>query len=315
MRWQAIRFLLWACCFIELILFRRVRGFSTPRRTGEAPPSLPTTPDQIARAAATSIHAAMMMQQGGIYRQTIKLPLSDGMYGSKAEGFVADRAIGWQGGPQETIRYLAPLTEQVLQRLAVLQAENTGGLTARIQSQTLLDFDGTCLLTTEHPAGAIHDVQALLQPNTDQYYRNTIQSMQAAQETSTATAKQQQRLILLVNPAWRDRNSWGILDGRSQAQTQILDRFPVTFALDEFVVRGTRISRYYCCDPSSETTMGTNRWLVFRAPLPYAKSENNNINNGEAEYLGSFEEKPNYEQVDQLLLLKKKQDSEQQTGR
>ena len=176
------------------------------------PPFLPSTPDQIARAAATAVHAAW---RDGIYRQSIKLPLSESMYGSKEEGFIADRAIGWQGGPQETLRYLTPLTMQVLQRLAPQQAD-TAGLTPRIQQQFLLDFDGSCLLTSEHPAGALYDVQAVLQPNTDDYYRTTIANLEAQ-----ATER---RLVVLVNPAWRDRTSWGFFQ-RQEAQRLILDRF------------------------------------------------------------------------------------------
>ena len=284
--------LLFSAMFCILFLPQGGHALLSPGGPLPPPPVLPSTPEQIARAAATAIHSAV---RDGIYRQTIKLPLSERMYGSKEEGFVADRAIGWQGGPQETLRYLAPLTIDVLQSLAPQQA-NTAGLTPRIQQQTLLDFDGSSLVTSEHPAGALFDVLALLQPNTDDYYRQTIATLEMQ-----ATER---RLILLVNPAWRDRTSWGVFHQQQQAQTQILDRFTTTFALDEFVVRGTRISRW------QQYNHGTKhpQWFIFRAPLPYDKKKTNPTSATMAEYLGSFDEKPDYEQVDQLLLLQMKKD-------
>ena len=278
-----------------------VLSVSSNSNSSPFPPILPSTPDQIARAAASAVHAAW---RDGIYRQSIKLPLSEPMYGSKEEGFVADRAIGWQGGPQETLRYLTPLTMQVLQRLAPQQAD-TAGLAPRIQQQFLLDFDGSCLLTSEHPAGALYDVQAVLQPNTDDYYGTTIANIE--------TQATDRRLVVLVNPAWRDRTSWGFFQ-RQEAQRLILDRFVTSFALDEFVVRGNRISRWfqYGGDHSSLHPCQQEHapWRIYRAPLPYSNKKGKDKTTAVAEYLGSFDEKPEYAQLDQLLLLEMKKDRE-----
>ena len=111
-------------------------------------PSFPTDSHAMAKQAASAINLAFA--EGGIHRQVVRLPLSESMYSKKEEGFVADRAIGWQGGPQETYRYLAPLASDVLKKVAITQnKEQSGGLVARIKEQVLLDFDGTSLMTAE----------------------------------------------------------------------------------------------------------------------------------------------------------------------
>lgn len=196
--------------------------------------SLPSNPDAIMKEAASAISRAFV--ENNINRQTIRLPLSESMYSGKEEGFVADRAIGWQGGPQETILYLSPLVSTLLKEIKT--SDNTGGLVSRVSEQILLDFDGSVLQTAENPAGPLYDVQALLQPNTDGYYLKTIASIE---EQFSDTQGKPKRLFLLVNPAWRDRSSWGFFGG-AKAQELILDRYETTYALDQFVVRGRKVS-------------------------------------------------------------------------
>jgi hypothetical protein len=136
-------------------------------------PILPRNTDDIIRQAAKSISSAY---QSGQNLQSIRLPLSESMYANTEEGFVADRAIGWQGGPQETLRYLSPMVSRLLKQIKM--TENTGGLAIRVVEETLLDFDGSSLQTSEHPGGALYDIQALLQPNTDGYYMKTIERIE-----------------------------------------------------------------------------------------------------------------------------------------
>ena len=76
-----------------------VSAFSSSSSPQSLPNNLPSNPDDITRQAANSITNAY---ESGIHLQTIRLPLSQAIYGDKEEGFVADRAIGWQGGPMET---------------------------------------------------------------------------------------------------------------------------------------------------------------------------------------------------------------------
>lgn len=112
---------------------------------GKELPLLPIRPNQVVSQAASAIRHAFF--EDNMNHQTIRLPLSESMYSNKEEGFVADRAIGWQGGPQETLRFLSPLVSDVLQSLRPV--EETGGLPPRISEQTLLDFDGSSLVTAE----------------------------------------------------------------------------------------------------------------------------------------------------------------------
>jgi len=135
-----------------------------------SPPALPSGRGVVKLAAAAVSRAFA----DGIHRQTVRIPLSEAIYGDREEGFVADRAIGWQGGPEETYRYLKPLARELLQQVETLPQSETGGLPPRIKEQVLLDFDGSALLTAESAGGALGDVQAMLQPNTDGYYLKTI---------------------------------------------------------------------------------------------------------------------------------------------
>ena len=70
--------------------------------------------------------------------------------------------------------------------------------------QTLWDFDGSALCTAEAQAGAHSDVQAMDLPNTDSKYVKDIL------EIDETFSKPSQRLFILVNPFWRDLNSWGV---------------------------------------------------------------------------------------------------------
>ncbi|KAL3782521.1 hypothetical protein ACHAWO_005296 [Cyclotella atomus] len=167
---------------------------------------LPRNSEDIVRQAAKYISTAY---QNGQNLQSIRLPLSESMYSDTEEGFVADRAIGWQGGPQETLRYLSPMASSLLKQIKM--TDNTGGLAVKVSEQSLLDFDGSTLQTSEHPAGAVYDIQALLQPNTDGYYLKTIESIEEQFSNTEGKAK---RLFLLVNPAWRDKSSWGFFGSK-----------------------------------------------------------------------------------------------------
>mmetsp|Transcript_12560 Transcript_12560/g.20925 ORF Transcript_12560/g.20925 Transcript_12560/m.20925 type:complete len:279 (+) Transcript_12560:38-874(+) len=245
-----------------------VHGLSQPQQQQQL---LPSRPDEIVRQAASAVRKAL---DDGIHRQTLRIPLSEVMYSDKEEGFVADRAIGWQGGPQETLRYLSPLASQLLQEIR----PNVGGLPPRVSEQILLDFDGSSLVTAESPSGPLDDIQALLQPNTDDYYSKTIATIE---EQFSDTPGKPKRLFLLVNPAWRNRDSWGFFGGQ-RAQTQILERYTTTYALDQFIVKNEQMSRL-CVYPDD--------WCVF------VKDADKND-----KYLGSFKDKPDYAQMEEVLV-------------
>lgn len=236
-------------------------------------PVLPRRANDIVRQAASAVRNALA---DGQHRQTIRIPLSDVMYGEKEEAFVADRAIGWQGGPRETLRYLSPMATQLLQEIR--SSDDNGGLPQKVSEQILLDFDGSSLLTAECPSGPLGDTQAMLQPNTDDYYAKTIANIE---EQFSDTPGKPKRLFLLINPAWRGKESWGIF-GANRAEKNILERYPTTYALDQFVVRNEQMSRLF---------VYPNDWSVF--------VRSNDPNDGR--YLGSFPEKPDYAQMEELL--------------
>lgn len=288
---------------------------STVKGLAEPPVFVPTSQNGLIKQAASAISHALL--NDNINLQLIRLPLSQAMYSESEEGFVADRAIGWQGGPQETLRYLSPMVRQVLQATDTQEGQSmsAAGLIPRIQEQTILDFDGSVLLTAECPTGPLGDAQALLQPNTDEYYRKirqTIEEQLPARDTSTSTNigdgtdtdknidnspdKMKQRLFLLVNPAWRDASSFGMFGAKQNAQVEIMDRYKTTYAVDQFVVRGQKCSLL---------KVWPHDWCVFWSNLPY--DEQPQEGTSAAKFLGSFPERPSYQTMDDLLLEAMKQ--------
>ena len=258
------------------------------------PLSLPSGPGAVASQAADAVRRAFL--EDGLNHQVVRLPLSEAIYGEREEGFVADRAIGWQGGPRETYRYLQPLAMAFLKRVD----SNTGGLPPRLGEQALLDFDGSSILTSESAGGPLDDVQAILQANTDKYYLDIISRVE--EEFSDITGKPQ-RLLLLINPAWRDRGSWGFFDGAA-AQRLVFDRYEVTYELAQFVIRGKKLSLlkayghpwhvYLTVLGEEETTEAATR-LDAR------------IDGGaQAKLLGTFEQRPEYRALDDMVRASQK---------
>lgn len=245
------------------------------------PPILPEDPESMIRQASMAIRSAM--DDGNIHRQTIRLPLSESMYGDKEESFVADRAIGWQGGPQETFRYVSPVAQQLLKGVVSSGGTDTSGLAPKVQEQILLDFDGSSLLNAQSPMGALRDAIGLVQPNTDKYYSDLIQKLE---DEFSDTPNKAKRLFLLINPSWRDASSWGIFQ-KKYATDKILNRYETTYAIDQFVVKGNKLSllKAWPCD-----------WCVYYTPLPQPGS----TSKPPPKLLGTFSERPEYSQIEAL---------------
>eukprot|EP00980_Cylindrotheca_fusiformis_P009330 scaffold2047_cov129-Cylindrotheca_fusiformis.AAC.9 len=246
-----------------------------------APLFLPTDPENMVKLASVAVQRAF--SEGDIHRQTLRLALSESMYSGKEESFVADRAIGWQGGPAETYRYLSPMASTLLRQVSAGSDDNTSGLTPKIQEQVLLDFDGSSLLNAQSPMGALNDSLAILQPNTDTYYMDLIRELEDEFSDTPGKAK---RLLLLVNPAWRDASSWGFLQS-NKAQKQILDRYETTFALDQFIMRGQKISLLKAWPTD---------WSVYWTPL-----EGKRKTVEAPRLLGTFVDRPEYTELERLL--------------
>jgi len=251
--------------------------------------TLPSGPEQVVNQAAAAVRRACSVS--GLNHQCVSLPLSEAIYGEREEGFVADRAIGWQGGPQETYRFLQPLAIDLLKRVD----NQTGGLPPRVSEQPLLEFDGSSLLTSESAAGPLGDVQAILQPNADRYYLNVIQKVE---EQFSDIAGKPQRLLLLVNPAWRDRSSFGFFDGAA-AQQLIFDRYETSYSLSQFVIRGEKLSLL---------KSHGEPWHVFLTVLGEEETTEESSRQdaridggGQARLLGTFDERPDYKTLDAMV--------------
>ena len=97
---------------------------------------------------------------------------------------------------------------------------------------------GSALITAEAASGPSGDVQALVFPNTDVKYLKDIA------EIDTSFGKD--RLFLLINPFWRNVESWGfnILQpkAKQKAQQTIFDNkygsYQETYVFSRFSVRG-----------------------------------------------------------------------------
>jgi hypothetical protein len=211
---------------------------SSNNKTGKTVIYVPETIQDQKIQAANAIENAF---KDGITRQTIRLALvrSD-------ENVITPEEDLWPGGAKEMYREAAkPLTEALLQEIRAiathLQEENTIGKEKHpptIRVQDIWDFDGSALMTAEAAVGPSGDVQALVFPNTDDKYLKDIASIDKNLGKD--------RLFLLVNPFWKNVESWGfnILapNAKKRAQEIIFNAegggFQETYVFSRFSVRG-----------------------------------------------------------------------------
>jgi hypothetical protein len=155
---------------------------------------VPSTFDDMTRQAARAVQQAM---KDGLTRQTVRFNLI-------SEGQSPTDENEWPGGARQMYREAGkPLTNSLLQELIRLNSSsntntNTGGGT--IKQQDLWDFDGSALHTVEAKDGPQGDIQAVVFPNTDVKYLNDIEQISRSMGPS--------RLVVLVNPFWRNIDSW-----------------------------------------------------------------------------------------------------------
>eukprot|EP00557_Chaetoceros_sp_GSL56_P009732 CAMPEP_0176478870 /NCGR_PEP_ID=MMETSP0200_2-20121128/1420_1 /TAXON_ID=947934 /ORGANISM="Chaetoceros sp., Strain GSL56" /LENGTH=396 /DNA_ID=CAMNT_0017874843 /DNA_START=39 /DNA_END=1229 /DNA_ORIENTATION=- len=202
---------------------------------------VPQSIEEQTRQASLAIERAF---QDGITRQTVRLALAK-------EGYPitpAEDENGWPGGAKQMYREAGkPLTEALLREVrataTTIQTEdekNSGKQTYPpiIKTQDIWDFDGSALITAEAAWGPSGDVQAMVFPNTDTKYLKDIR------EIDESLGKE--RLFLLVNPFWRNVESWGfnILapNAKAKAQETIFDceggGFQETYVFSRFSARG-----------------------------------------------------------------------------
>ncbi|KAL7571049.1 hypothetical protein ACA910_003766 [Epithemia clementina (nom. ined.)] len=222
-----------------------------------------TFDDQVTQAKAAIERA----YRDGITTQTVRFALL-----SEGESLNEDRQ--WPGGAQQMYRSAAgPLTRELLHQLrprrvdpnddhhhAFSSSSSSYHQPPVVQSKDVWDFDGSALITAE---GKGYNVQALVLPNTDVKYVKDIGEMRRRQEAkqsqpppppqsiesgntndSTQARPQQPDLLLLVNPFWRNVESWGFNllapNAKKLAQQEIFDNgmFQETYVLLQKSVRG-----------------------------------------------------------------------------
>lgn len=225
----------------EAAMFKRKS--STDKTRGLPVVYVPTNIEEQSIQAAMAIERAF---QDGITRQTVRLALINTReteeIGVEDEDFV--------GGAKQMYRESGkPLTTALLKEVRAvatdIQSEEEkkkgAGKEAfppTIKAQDIWDFDGSALITSEAAAGPSGDVQALVFPNTDVKYLKDIEQIHKTLGKD--------RLFLLVNPFWRNVESWGfnILapNAKKKAQDVVFDcdggAFEETYVLKRFSARG-----------------------------------------------------------------------------
>ena len=183
---------------------------------------VPTGAEDMIYQAARAVERAYA---DGIYRQTVRLALV-------TEGKGVQEINEWPGGSAQMYREAAkPLTMDLLK---TIRPNPTNIYTPNVTAQDIWDFDGSAIHSAQVKDSPKDDVQALIFPNTDLRYLRDIDAIDKAMGN---------RLFLLVNPFWRNVDSWGfniLAPGAKQkAQESIFNKgFNETYSLLRFSVRG-----------------------------------------------------------------------------
>lgn len=226
------------------------------KRTDAKRQQLMYVPETIQDQTIQAANAIERAFQDGITRQTVRLAL---VRTSNSDMITPEEDL-WPGGAKEMYREAAkPLTEALLNEVRAVSSkriqekslqqhelDNMNGSTAskskysppKITAQDIYDFDGSALMTAEAAAGPEGDVQALIFANTDNKYLKDISSIHEHLGLD--------RLFLLVNPFWRNEESWSfnILapNAKKRAQETIFNApgggFQETYVLSRFSARG-----------------------------------------------------------------------------
>lgn len=194
---------------------------------------VPVTPDDMIRQAARAVERAF---RDGKTRQTVRFNLVNEEQSAVEEN-------EFPGGAKQMYREAGkPLTMALLKEIRapterVDEHVEERQLSPTVKTQDVWDFDGSAIHTAEAREGASADVQALVFPNTDVKYINDIEKISDAMGS---------RLFLLVNPFWRNVDSWSfnlLAPGAKQkAQSTIFDNdgYEETYVTLVFSVRGEK---------------------------------------------------------------------------
>lgn len=228
----------------------------------------------------------------GIVRQTVRFALleqEEAMSGEQNE---------WPGGAKQMYREAGrPLTESLLREVRAYSkkdessssetaddASSLSRMPPQVVTEDIWDFDGSATVSAKAAAGSRGDVKAVVFANTDSKYLNDIESI--SEEVGS------DRLLILVNPLWKDVESWGfnILqpNGKKRAQEVIFDEgYDVTYAVLRFSARGEDCValKSYPYDWQMYAYREDPSWFNREVPV----------------WLGSSEEQPALSQFSELL--------------
>jgi hypothetical protein len=227
-------------------------------RAGGGGGTIPPVPEDAASQVRQAASAIERAYADGIVRQTVRFALL-----SENEG-MSDEINEWPGGSRQMYREAGrPLSEMLLREVRAYAAPPTevdaptttstngndvdddddddgGGRGSirtppSIEARDILDFDGSAVITARAALGPHGNVNAVVFPNTDLRYLKDIETLSANVGPH--------RLLLLVNPFWKDVESWGynILapNGKGRAREVIFDvGYDVTYAILRFSARG-----------------------------------------------------------------------------
>ena len=206
-----------------------IKGLTVPIDKGR----MIDIPEDIDSMIFQAARAVEMAFRDGIKRQTVRLALV-------AEGDSFLELNQWPGGAQQMYREAAkPLTTALL---GEINPSLNKLLPPKVTAQDIWDFDGSALLSAEGREGQQSDVQALVFTNTDVKYIRDI---------ATIDEGMGDRLFLLVNPFWRNVDSWGFNmlapGAKAKAQSTIFDKgFDETYVYLRFSVRGENCAAIKC---------------------------------------------------------------------
>lgn len=203
--------------------------------------SPPVTGRDQVRQAAGAVERAF---RDGLARQTVRLAL---LKDDKKGARVADAQEEWPGGAKQMYREGArPLAMDLVAQIRAptgkaMDSPKKMYSHVKVFDRDIWDFDGSALITAEAAAGPEADLQALVMPNTDTKYLKDIQTISQAMG---------ERLFLLVNPFWRDEESWGfnILapNAKRLAREAVFEAprgaYTETYCLRRFSVRGEEVA-------------------------------------------------------------------------
>ena len=187
----------------------------------------------------------------GIVRQTVRFALlveDEAMTGELNE---------WPGGAKQMYRESGrPLTEALLREIRAyskggssvvtgaeeqqheVTSQSNSRMPPTLSAKDIWDFDGSAIISATAAGGVHGDVKAVVFPNTDTKYLKDIEIIDKEVGPN--------RLLLLINPFWKNVESWGfnILapNAKKRAQEVIFDNgYEVTYAVLRFSARGGRL--------------------------------------------------------------------------